>query len=157
MSSPPKKRGWIWLLAGLVIGVVGLAGTSYVAEATDQRTFCSSCHLMEPQALTHKLSSHMNENCNECHLPNGSFVSHYAQKAFIGVNDIVCNTFGWYEYPVVATSSMKDTINENCKRCHVSVNLNVNSMNVKPYCTDCHRNVPHMNAKPISTRMVAYE
>ncbi len=160
MATPPGEtrwRGWKWLLGGVVIGVVGLACTSFVLGSTDQRTFCGTCHIMEPQAVTHKLSTHLNVNCNECHLPNGSFVQHYAYKAYTGAYDIFANTTGSYDYPVASTQSMKDIINANCTRCHTATNMNVDSMNSKPYCTDCHRNVPHMRTKPISTRMAAYE
>ena len=36
-------------------------------------------------------------------------------------------------------------------------NVNVASMDAKPYCVDCHRGMQHMRMKPISTRMVADE
>lgn len=159
MTTPPisKRRGWKLVLGGMTLGVVLLAGTSYVVGVTDQRPFCATCHIMQPQAITHKLSTHTNVSCNDCHLPQGSFVNHYAYKAYTGVNDIYVNTFSAPELPITTTQGMKDIIDANCRRCHAATNMNVASMNAKPYCTDCHRNVPHMRTKPVSTRMVAYE
>lgn len=152
-----RRHVWKIFLAGLVLGAGALACASYVAGLTDQRPFCATCHIMDPQAVTHKLSTHLNVNCNECHLPNGNFLTHYAYKAYTGVNDVAINTLGSPVLPVHATTGMKDIINANCRRCHTGVNQNVDSMSAKPYCSDCHRNVPHLRAKPISTRMVAYE
>lgn len=157
MATPPTRRGWKMLLGGVVLGVVVLAGASYVVGVTDQRPFCATCHLMEPEAITHKLSTHANISCNECHLPQGDFVGHYAYKAYTGATDIYMNTLGAPDLPITTTPGMKEIIDANCRRCHAGTNSNVASMNAKPYCTDCHRNVPHMRTKPISTRMVAYE
>lgn len=157
MATPRKKRGWKILLGGVALGAVVLAFTSYVAGVTDQRPFCATCHIMGPQAVTHKLSTHLNVSCNECHLPQGNFFGHYTYKAYTGLNDIYVNTLDSPQLPVMATDSMKDIIDANCRRCHTSTNVNVDSMSAKPYCTDCHRNIPHMRTKPISTRMVAYE
>lgn len=157
MATSPTGRGWKMLVAGVVLGVVVLAGTSYVVGMTDQRPFCATCHLMEPEAITHKLSTHANISCNECHLPQGVFVGHYVYKARTGINDVYVNTVGAPDLPITTTADMKEIIDANCRRCHANTNLNVASMDAKPYCTDCHRNVPHMRTKPISTRMVAYE
>lgn len=157
MATPHTRRGWKMLAGGVVLGIGVLAGTSYVVGITDQRPFCATCHLMEPQAITHKLSTHANVSCNECHLPQGDFIGHYLYKAYTGVNDVAVNTFGAPALPITSTAKMKDIIDANCRRCHAGTNRNVASMEAKPYCTDCHRNVPHMRTKPISTRMVAYE
>lgn len=157
MATSPTGRGWKMLAGGVVLGVVVLAGTSYVVGMTDQRPFCATCHLMEPEAITHKLSTHANISCNECHLPQGAFVGHYVYKARTGINDVYVNTMGAPDLPITTTADMKEIIDANCRRCHANTNLNVASMDAKPYCTDCHRNVPHMRTKPISTRMVAYE
>ena len=36
-----------------------------------------------------------------------------------------------------------------------STNVNVASMDAKPYCVDCHKGMAHMRMMPISTRTVA--
>ena len=59
--------------------------------------------------------------------------------------------------PMALSSFPADQQPSNCIACHTATNTDVASMNVKPYCVDCHRNVAHMRHKPISTRIVAYE
>ena len=78
-------------------------------------------------------------------------------KAATGGWDVYMNTFGDPQLPVRATLKTRDVVNANCKACHAATNMEVASMDVKPYCVDCHRNIQHMRMKPISTRMVADE
>lgn len=156
MSMSARRRGFIIFLMGLFGGVVLLGVTGHVVSATDKRPFCGRCHTMLPAAITHKISSHTNLDCNECHLPRG-FVRHYAYKAYYGLHDFAAEHIFDVQLPIKASATMKDVINENCKACHTATNTNVASMEAKPYCTDCHRSVPHARTMPISTRMVAYE
>ena len=58
---------------------------------------------------------------------------------------------------VPLSARTRDVVNENCKACHFATNSEVASMDAKPYCVDCHRNMAHMRHKPISTRTVAYD
>ena len=156
MAKPGIRSGCKIFLAGLVIGVVLLAGSAYVVGVTDQRPFCATCHSMMPSAITQKLSTHANLACNECHLPQ-NLISKLPYKAAIGLTDIFAENFGTVHYPLAASASMKDVINVNCTSCHAATNQNVASMESKRYCTDCHCNVPHQRTQPVSTRMVAYE
>jgi len=157
MENTGIRAGCKIFLAGLVIGVVVLAGSAYVSGVTDQRPFCGQCHSMKPQAITQKLSTHTDLSCNECHLPQDSLISKFTSKASIGLSDISAENFGNVRYPIAASQGMKGIINANCKSCHAATNLDVASMESKRYCTDCHRNVPHQRTQPVSTRMVAYE
>ena len=156
MGSPGIRSGCKILLAGLVLGMALLGGSAYVIGVTDQRPFCAQCHTMLPSAVTHKLSTHANISCNECHLP-ADLAHKLPYKAYIGMSDIYAENFATVQYPLMASGTMKGVINTNCKACHTATNLNVASMDSKPYCTDCHRNVPHQRMQPVSTRMVAYE
>jgi len=143
------------LLSGVVLGVVLLAVASAVMRVTDQRPFCSSCHVMQTAAVTHKLSSHANQACNDCHAP-ASLGSRLPFKAVEGLKDFAGNLAG-NEVGVPVSLRTRDVVNNNCKNCHAATNMDVASMEGKGYCIDCHRNVAHMRLKPISTRMVAYE
>jgi len=154
--STPGRRGFTFLLTGLVLGVVLLGASAYVIKATDKRQFCAQCHSMMPSAVTQKVSTHVNLECNECHLPQ-NVLYRYPYKAYIGMYDIFAENFKDVELPIMADTLMKDVINENCKACHTATNMEVATMESKRYCTDCHRNVPHQRMQPISTRMVAYE
>ena len=135
----PRKCPWLKiLLGGVALGVLVLAGLAWGMRVTDARPFCSSCHIMEQAARTHKLSK----------LPF---------KAKEGARDFYMNTLGDVDLPIVAGMATKDVVNANCKACHFATNENVASMDAKPYCVDCHRSAQHMRMKPISTRMVADE
>lgn len=53
----PRKCPWLKiLLGGVALGVLVLAGLAWGMRVTDARPFCSSCHIMEQAARTHKLS-----------------------------------------------------------------------------------------------------
>jgi len=155
MGTPRTGSGLKCLLSGVVLGVVLLAASAIAMRVTDQRAFCAECHTMETAAVTHKLSSHANQACNDCHTPV-TLSSKLPFKAASGLNDFVGNLAG-KEISVPVSLRTKDVVNNNCKQCHAMTNMDVASMEGKKYCVDCHRNIAHMRAKPISTRMVAYE
>ncbi len=154
--SAPCRGSWLKiLLGGVAAGVVLIAVAAWGMRVTDSRPFCGSCHPMQEAALTHKLSSHASLACNECHAPS-SLLSKLPFKAKEGARDFIANMQG-KEAPLLPSLATRDVINENCKSCHVNTNAEVASMDAKPYCVDCHRNIVHMRSKPISTRMVANE
>jgi len=155
MGTPRTGSGLKCLLGGVVLGVVLLAVSAVTMRVTDQRPFCSSCHVMQTAAITHKLSSHANQACNDCHAP-AALGAKLSFKAAEGVRDFAGN-FSGKEVSVPVSLRTKDVVNNNCKQCHAVTNMAVASMESKKYCVDCHRSVAHMRAKPISTRMVAYE
>lgn len=157
MSESPRKCPVLkTVLGGVVLGVLVLAGLAWGMRTTDARPFCSSCHVMGPEAVTHKMSTHANLTCNECHAP-AALLSKLPFKAMEGTRDVFSNTFGNVPERIVASAATKDVINANCKACHAMTNIDVASMESKPYCTDCHRGVAHMRMQPVSTRMVADE
>lgn len=154
--STPGKRSWLTiLLCGLIAGVVLVALSAYAMRVTDSRPFCASCHPMQEAAVTHKLSSHASLACNECHAPH-NLLRKLPFKAKEGLRDFIANMQG-KDAPFLPSIETRDVVNENCISCHVTTNENVASMDAKPYCVDCHRNLAHMRSKPVSTRMVANE
>lgn len=155
-KSPCAGSVWKGVLGGVGIGVLVLAGLAFGMRVTDARPFCSSCHIMEQAAVTHKLSTHANLSCNDCHAPT-VLLSKLPFKAMEGTRDVWVNTLGNPQLPLFANLTTKHVVNENCKHCHAMTNINVASMDAKPFCIDCHRNVQHMRMKPVSTRMVADE
>lgn len=142
-------------LYGLIAGVVLIGVLASVMGATDARPFCASCHAMQTAAVTHKMSTHADKACNECHVPH-SLTSKVFFKAQAGLADFTANMSGG-DLPLQASASTRKQVNDNCKRCHANTNMNVAVMDTKAYCVDCHNNVAHMRKMPISTRMVAYE
>lgn len=151
----PRNGPWKILLGGTVAGVVLAIVFMAVMQTTDQRPFCASCHIMQQAAVTHKLGTHADLSCNDCHAPH-NLLAKLPFKAKAGLVDFVSNLSG-NDVPLRATMGTRDMVNENCKSCHATSNVNVASMDVKPYCVDCHRGVAHMRKSPIDTRTVAYE
>ncbi len=151
-----RHTSWFkWMLIGTVFGIALFSVAAIAMHYTDQRPFCSSCHVMKTAAVTHKMSTHANLSCNSCHAPH-TLLEKIPYKAAAGLKDIWANIQG-KDVPLNASLSTKDVVNANCISCHTMTNMGVASMQAKPYCTDCHRNVAHMRKKPISTRMVADE
>lgn len=152
MGTPRIGKG---LLLGVALGAVLFAASAIAMRTTDQRPFCAGCHVMDVAAVTHKLSSHANQACNDCHTPV-QLGSRLPFKAAEGLRDFSANLSGG-DVSIPVSLRTKDVVNNNCRHCHAMTNQDVASMEAKAYCVDCHRNVAHMRAKPISTRMVAYE
>ncbi len=152
-----KTSSFVILLVGIVLGLGIFGGSMYAIEETNDRAFCASCHVMLPAAVSNKGSLHADLTCNDCHLPHDNVVNYLFTKAKLGVTDVYKNTVGDYDVPVMATADMKTIINDNCIRCHRMTNMDVDVMNVKSACIDCHRSVPHQKKKPIDTRIVSYE
>ncbi len=151
-----RHRPWLkWMLVGTVLGFGLFSFAAVAMQYTDQRAFCSKCHVMETAAVTHKMSTHANLSCNSCHAPI-NLVEKIPFKAAEAVRDVIANMQG-KDVPLTVRLATKDVVNANCKACHAMTNTDVASMESKPYCIDCHRNVAHMRQKPISTRMVADE
>lgn len=150
-----RARKWKWLFAGLVCGVVLTGLTAWSIHYTDQREFCASCHIMQEAARTQKMSTHANLTCNECHAPH-NLLAKIPFKIQAGATDIYNNIMG-ADLPIPPHKKYRDAVRQNCINCHAPVNTTVASMDIKPYCTDCHRGVAHMPMNPISQRTVGYE
>lgn len=157
-STERKERTatkWKWLIGGLAIGVVLSGGFAWSLNYTDQREFCASCHIMREAARTQKMGAHANLSCNECHAPH-ALAAKIPFKIKAAVADVYGNIRG-VDLPIPPHKEFRDAVQRNCVNCHAPVNASVASMNVKPYCVDCHRSVAHMTMNPISERTVGYD
>ena len=106
----PRKCPWLKiLLGGVALGVLVLAGLAWGMRVTDARPFCSSCHIMEQAARTHKLSPHAKLACNECHAPT-ALLSKLPFKAKEGARDFYMNTLGDVDLPIVAGMATKESM-----------------------------------------------
>lgn len=153
-STKPKGK-WTLAILAFVAGMVAMVGIGFAVKGTDGAAFCASCHAMSEAAWTHKQSVHRQFDCNECHTP-ANIVTKLPYKAKIGLNDIYVNTTSNVPDLIHTSGNMKDVIQANCRRCHLGTTMDV-AMDVKPYCTDCHRTVPHNSKLPIDRRTAANE
>ncbi|MBF0235290.1 MAG: NapC/NirT family cytochrome c [Desulfamplus sp.] len=154
LKNPQNGFGKFFVLvAGLVVGIVLTVGAGIGMHITDQRPFCGSCHIMNQAAVTHKISTHAELSCNDCHAPH-NLAAKLPFKAFAGTRDVYLNVLGKVEMPIMAGEKTRKVVDDNCRICHLKTNSTVASMDVKNSCTACHRNVHHMRMKPVSTRSV---
>jgi cytochrome c nitrite reductase small subunit len=151
-ASTPNGK-WTVALLAFMGGMLAVVGIGLAVKGTDQASFCASCHAMDEAAWTHKQSLHAQFDCNECHTP-ASIPAKVSSKAKTGLHDVFVNVSGKVPDLLHARQDMKDVIQANCRRCHVSTTRSV-AMDVKPYCTDCHRSVPHNRNLPIDRRKAA--
>lgn len=153
MSKIPPRRKWKLFLLAFVCGVGSVLVANATIDYTDQRMFCSQCHSMEGVAVTHSNSTHAQFSCNECHTP-ANLVAKLPYKAKVGMHDIFVTFTGTVPSTIHATDEMKEVVKANCIRCHAST-ISTVAMDVKPFCVDCHKSVPHQSKLPISFREAA--
>lgn len=153
MREIVSRRTLKIVLAAFFCGVVAVLIAGATVEVTDRRAFCGMCHTMAPHAWTHYNSTHAQFNCGECHLPS-NLVAKLPYKAQIGLYDLFVEVTGTKPSTMHADAKMKDVIQANCIRCHQSTIADV-AMDVKQFCTDCHKSIPHQPKMPIDSREAA--
>ncbi len=144
------------VLIVLLMGIALTLAAGFTWRHTDQAEFCGSCHVMYEAVRTHQKSVHAKLACNDCHAPHEAMPK-MVFKTYAGAKDMYKNALGDVGDLIRVTDRSRELINENCFNCHAMTGLNVGAREVKPYCTDCHRQVPHMNKLSISQRRVADE
>jgi cytochrome c-type protein NapC len=137
VARPPLVRATkIWLLLGLGILPIGaaFAGNVHGFEATKQRTFCGSCHLMSMHerdsddptsrslAARHARNAMFgSENCYVCHADYGMFGTVVTKAG--GMRHV------WLDLTAFRTTSLEEAktaihlrepwkMNDNCMQCH---------------------------------------
>lgn len=148
MAASRRRHRWPWIVPGVLVALGLIAAWVMflppfdVAEVVAEPEFCGSCHNMEPELRAFEAGPHQAVgSCNDCHLPNDTFVRHYAWDAYVGTRDLVSfYVLGRAPYDSQATERSKDWIQENCIRCHGDV---VERMDVTQDCWTCHRRMYH--------------
>lgn len=147
------RSGWLRALPPALAGVALTVGVAVSMTTTDQAMFCGSCHAMDEAALTHKLSVHAEQACNECHVPH-NLVAKIPYKAQEGIRDILATVTKQIPDLIHPGPDTKAVTQANCRRCHEATTSTV-VMESKEFCTDCHRHVPHTPKIPVSKRSAA--
>lgn len=134
------RRGLlVFLLISLFI--VAILSTKLIAK-TNSPEFCAKCHVMEEQYVTlMKGGVHNSLKCVDCHLPNDSKVKFYLWKGIDGTKDVVHFYSGSVPERIVISAHGKQTIQENCIRCHDGMVSRINVSDRK--CWDCHKRISH--------------
>jgi len=150
----------VLLISFVVIGLYTAVISNATAYLSDDPQACVNCHVMTPQYLTWKHSSHRNvANCNDCHVPNDSQLKKYAFKAIDGLYHSFVFTTRSEPQVIKARQASIDVIQANCVRCHENqvTDVKTNAFVEKHkesrttrLCWECHREVPHGRTKSLS-------
>ncbi|STQ75941.1 NapC/NirT family cytochrome c [Grimontia hollisae] len=162
-----------WLLSipiGVYLLVIGIAGFQGVMVASNQNTFCFSCHLkMDTIVQEYKASPHyvseedIHATCADCHVPN-EFVDKMRVKIaatadiyYMLTGKITKDNFE-QERPRLAQmvwDDMSADNSANCRHCHSGDNFNLSGQPQRARlnhqqmdargetCIDCHTGIAH--------------
>lgn len=167
-SPSPRYSLLTLLLAGFVVGIIGLLGFDYVLHATSTNEFCSNCHVNDAakewrQSLHHNNRVGFVAGCSDCHLPR-EFVPKMVRKVkaakevwghFTGV----IGTPEKYEAHRLAMAEnewarMRGNGARECRNCHhpesiadkdkaYIADMHKGALAGGQICIDCHKGVAH--------------
>ena len=163
LSFPMKTT--LVALCGVIVGLVALfmyllRMHTYIIG--DDPAACINCHIMSPYYATWSHSSHARDaTCNDCHVPNGNMLAHYAFKGIDGMKHVAYFVTRSERQAIEAETMSDEVIMDNCIRCHKQLNQEfvktgrIDYMEAKRgeglACWDCHRNVPHAGKNSLSS------
>ena len=157
------------LIVGMLVGIVGIAATSWVFEATSTDEFCLSCHNHNITAERLKTTSHYSNasgvvpTCADCHVPH-DLVGKVGRKIaaarevwghFRGVIDTDEKYLAHREE--MAERELERfyaTDSANCRHCHSADRMDFEmqgnkaakkhaKMDESDTCVDCHDGIAH--------------
>lgn len=151
MSEQPAERSW-WrrwdwksrVIAGFVAITVAwflIWGPIGLAEIPANPAFCVSCHNMQLEYSSWRVSKHNAQICADCHLPHEPVASLFWEAVF-GIRDVwEFRIVGKWEEPIRAKPRTQRFLQENCIRCHgAKVHAAISE---DRYCWECHRELYH--------------
>ncbi|MBI5232339.1 MAG: NapC/NirT family cytochrome c [Coriobacteriales bacterium] len=103
----------IWLLVAIGAAVLLVALFAVTAVATDQPTFCKTCHSMEPYYDAWHAGPHKDQWCIDCHV-NPGMPARFAHKP-IALKELYAQVRGDTLFPRPRTTEVPDS---RCLRCH---------------------------------------
>lgn len=121
--SQPADRRRAWLGIG-ILGCTGLALAGATHESLEYMGtdhFCAEvCHrTMEPQAVTHRLSTHSRVACVDCHIGPG--VNGFVRAKLGGLRQTIGEFTGRFPRPTRSEAPDRVLGRVVCERCHSSV------------------------------------
>ena len=168
----PSNKHSVLLLAGIgfIVGVIAVAGSFVIIDATNSNEFCISCHELRVSYEEFTESRHFNNrtgvttDCVHCHLPNG-----YPDKLIMKITrlkDIWYSLEGSidtlekyeakrFEMANVVWEWLDDNESAPCQSCHNIVNMNrvmqsehaqkahQRAQRDNRHCIECHLGVAH--------------
>lgn len=150
MSDQPRIawwRRWTWqswtlsVIAALFVVWFLAWGPVGLMEIPARPEFCATCHNMQIEYDSWRVSVHSSQVCGDCHLPV-EFFSRTAWDAFFGMRDFYkFHVVGEWDEPIVGQPHTVRFVQENCIRCHGYTAHAAISEDRQ--CWDCHREMLH--------------
>ena len=120
--SPPAS----WKIPAIILLGVSAGMIAYILQVSrfssylsEEPKTCMNCHIMAPQYATWSHSSHRGKaTCNDCHVPQDNFISHYYFKAKDGLRHATIFTLRWEPQVIHIRKAGKNAVQDNCIRCH---------------------------------------
>ncbi len=169
-KSGGKKKLFLALLAGLVMGFTLMIGFNYMWVNSSTSSSCTSCHFHPESDASWKRSVHCNNqsgvvtDCAACHLPPKGSAEYVRAKITTGVKDLWSymtkspEDIDW-ERKGEIEYAQKIVYNSSCKACHVNIypsgisdegvtahlyyDDNEEKLNLQ--CISCHLDAGHYN------------
>ena len=136
------------LISGLALTLLVL--TTGAVRLTMSSEFCSKCHVMQPEYVTWKASSHVQLSCTDCHIKPGlrNVVLHKISL----FEELYLYFTGSYDLPIKMDHMLEDEI---CTSCHsMRRDFTPSGDLIIPHdkhaakdvlCVQCHEGVAHGN------------
>ncbi len=135
------------------IGILVLYISNAPSYLSDKPEACINCHVMTPQYITWRNSSHSRvASCNDCHVPQDNIFRKLYFKANDGLRHATIFTFRLEPQVIQIKDAGKKVVQENCIRCHQNLidqtelfksSYTKFKHNTERFCWDCHRETPH--------------
>ncbi len=137
------------LLFFLLLTFLGIAGGTYGAiAATSTTSFCATCHEMSAESITHKVTTHSQVKCVDCHIKPG--IDNKIKAKILAMKELYHHVTRTVPNPVYAHREVEDVV---CIKCH-SINRMVTAtgdlivnhqthMEAEIPCLTCHAGVAH--------------
>ena len=143
-----QKHTLACLAGGFVIGVVVCGVGSALMAFSGSPAFCGACHAMKGEQATFAMSSHRTLECTDCHLPHDNPVHYFVEKGRTGMIDTYHEVLRDYPARIKISAQGRQTVNDNCLRCHETTMGAVHASVGTPLdtggdCLKCHSSIAH--------------
>ena len=162
IPGPNWRVPFIILLGAIVgLGLYVLKLSNAVSYMSDAPETCINCHLMIPEYITWKNSSHSEvATCNDCHVPQDNVFKKYYFKAKDGMYHAAVFSARMEPQAIVMREASKEAVQANCIRCHMDqvtepkLDVQVedhHSARTDRTCWECHKHVPHGRVRSLAS------
>ena len=111
------RRQWLIAAAiGAAIVLVIVLGSLELVFYTESTAFCTSCHVMNPEKITHQASPHANVDCGTCHIGPG--VAALVESKVASLRYLWKYPTGFYPRPIPSPIKSLRPAEISCGQCH---------------------------------------